>query len=78
MNTAEIIYQRSKVLPEPIAIEVLDFIGYLEQKALKISAFQKTDIEQGFGCAGYTGETKSLEDMEQAIADEIRQQWPQA
>lgn len=75
MNTAEIIYEKSKALPEPFALEVLDFIGYLEQKTLKASPFKTTDIEQGFGCAGYTGETKSLNDMEQAIADDIRQQW---
>jgi len=75
MNTAEIIYEKSKALPESFALEVLDFIGYLEQKKLKVSPFEKTNIEQGFGCAGYAGETKSLNDMEQAIADDIRQQW---
>ncbi|MCX7095810.1 MAG: DUF2281 domain-containing protein [Methylobacter sp.] len=75
MNTAEIIYEKSKALPESFALEVLDFIGYLEQKNLKASPFEKTDIEQGFGCAGYAGETKSLNDMEQAIADDIKQQW---
>lgn len=32
MNTAEIIYEKSKALPESFALEVLDFIGYLEQK----------------------------------------------
>ncbi len=75
MNTAEIIYEKAKALPESFALEVLDFIGYLEQKNLKASPFEKTDIEQGFGCAGYAGETKSLNDMEQAIADDIKQQW---
>lgn len=75
MNTAEIIYEKSKALPESSAQEVLDFIGYLEQKTLKTSPFKKTDVEQGFGCAGYTGEAKSLEDMEQAIADDVRDQW---
>ncbi|MCK9621242.1 MAG: DUF2281 domain-containing protein [Methylobacter sp.] len=78
MNTAEIIYEKSKALPESFALEVLDFIGYLEQKKLKASPFKKTDVEQGLGCAGYTGETKSLNDMEQAIANDIRQQWHQA
>lgn len=78
MNTAEIIYEKSKALPESFALEVLDFIGYLEQKTLKASPFQKTDIDQGFGCADYTGEPKSLKDMEQAIADDIRQQWHKA
>lgn len=78
MNTAEIIYEKSKALPESFALEVLDFIGYLEQKTLKSSPFKKTDIEQGLGCAGYTGETKSLKDMEQAIADDIRRQWHKA
>jgi len=42
MNTAEIIYEKSKALPESFALEVLDFIGYLEQKKLKVSPFEKT------------------------------------
>ena len=32
MSVAEQIYQEAKRLPEPIAREVLDFIGYLEAK----------------------------------------------
>lgn len=32
MDIAEEIYQRARRLPEPIAYEVLDFIGYLELK----------------------------------------------
>ncbi|MGZ5075716.1 MAG: DUF2281 domain-containing protein [Methylobacter sp.] len=75
MNTAEIIYEKSKTLPESFAQEVLDFIVYLEQKTLKTSPFKKTEVEQGFGCAGYTGEAKSLEEIEQAIEDDVRQQW---
>ncbi|MGZ5007096.1 MAG: DUF2281 domain-containing protein [Methylobacter sp.] len=75
MNTAEIIYEKSKALPESFAQEVLDFIVYLEQKTLKTSPFKKTEVEQGFGCAGYTGEAKSLEEIEQAIEDDVRQQW---
>lgn len=75
MNTAEIIYEKAKALPESFALEVLDFIGYLELKTVKASPFKKADIESGLGCAGYTGETKSVNDMNQAIADDIRQQW---
>lgn len=78
MNTAEIIYEKSKNLPESYAQEVLDFIGYLQEKRLKESPFQKTDIEQGFGCANYHGKTKSLQEMEQAIANEIKLQWNKA
>lgn len=40
--------------------------------------FKKMDIELRFGCAGYTGKTKSLNDMDQAIDDDIRQQWHKA
>lgn len=32
MNTAEIIYDQVKTLPEPLAREVLDFVGYLKGK----------------------------------------------
>jgi Protein of unknown function (DUF2281) len=35
MNTAELIYQKSQKLPEPIINEVLDFIDFLEYKYLK-------------------------------------------
>lgn len=33
MNTAEMIYEQVKTLPEPLAREVLDFVGYLTMKA---------------------------------------------
>jgi hypothetical protein len=32
MNTAELIYEQVKGLPEPVAREVLDFVGYLRTK----------------------------------------------
>lgn len=32
MNLADKIHQHAQRLPEPLAREVLDFIGYLEQK----------------------------------------------
>ncbi|MGQ0594256.1 MAG: hypothetical protein ACT4QB_16895 [Gammaproteobacteria bacterium] len=32
MNTAELIYEQVKALPEPLAREVLDFVGYLRTK----------------------------------------------
>ena len=33
MSTAELVYERVKALPEPLAREVLDFVGYLAMKA---------------------------------------------
>ncbi len=32
MTIAELIYQETKALPEPMAREVLDFIGYLKER----------------------------------------------
>lgn len=32
MNTAEMVYEQVKALPEPLAREVLDFVGYLVMK----------------------------------------------
>ena len=32
MTIAELIYEQSKQLPEPLAQEVLDFVGYLRLK----------------------------------------------
>ena len=43
MNTAELIYEKSKQLPEPVACQVLDFISYLEQKETKTSS-QNTNV----------------------------------
>lgn len=33
MNTAEIIYERTKNLPEPLAREVLDFVNFIALKS---------------------------------------------
>lgn len=32
MSIAEIVYEQVKALPEPLAREVLDFIGYLRER----------------------------------------------
>ncbi|TAN65429.1 MAG: DUF2281 domain-containing protein [Methylobacter sp.] len=32
MNTADLIYQESQILPENLRAEVLDFIGYLKTR----------------------------------------------
>jgi hypothetical protein len=32
MNAAELVYEQVKSLPEPLAREVLDFIGYLRER----------------------------------------------
>jgi hypothetical protein len=32
MNTAELIYQEAKTLPDNLGAEVLDFIGYLKSR----------------------------------------------
>ncbi len=33
MNTAELIYQKAKILPEVEARKILDFMGFLENQA---------------------------------------------
>lgn len=43
--------------------------------ALKpIKPYRETNIEDVIGCMGYSGPTKSLEDMEAAIAKGVREQ----
>jgi len=37
--------------------------------------FAATSVEEGLGCTGYRGPAKSLEDMEAAIATDLRQRW---
>jgi hypothetical protein len=32
MSIAELVYEQVKALPEPVAREVLDFIGYLRER----------------------------------------------
>ena len=46
MNTAELIYEKAKQLPEPVANQVLDFITYLEQKQTenKQTSSQNTNV----------------------------------
>lgn len=53
MNTAELIYQETQVLPENLRVEVLDFIGYLKTRYAidnnQIDTQQKiTELETAF------------------------------
>jgi hypothetical protein len=47
MTTAELIYQKSQKLPEPIINEVLEFIDFLEYKYLKNkqSSVSNTEVD---------------------------------
>ena len=45
MNTAELIYQESQILPENLRIEVLEFIGYLKNRyAIQSESVDKAAI----------------------------------
>ena len=46
MNTAELIYQKSKQLPEPIAVELLHYLEFLENRYLLQSEQETLDILQ--------------------------------
>ena len=37
--------------------------------------FPPTRLEDGLGCAGYKGPVKTLEEMDEGIAAELRRQW---
>jgi AbrB family looped-hinge helix DNA binding protein len=37
--------------------------------------FPPTRLEEGLGCAGYTGPAKTLEEMDEGIAAELRETW---
>ena len=37
--------------------------------------FPPTRLEDGVGCAGYSGPPKTLSDMEQGVLEDIRQKW---
>lgn len=37
--------------------------------------FPPTRLEQGVGCTGYQGPAKTIEEMEEGIAADIRRQW---
>lgn len=40
-----------------------------------LNCFAATDLKSGLGCAGYKGVTKSLEEMQAAIDDEVARAW---
>ena len=43
MNTAELIYQEAKTLPDHLGAEVLDFIGYLKSRHPMVDETPATD-----------------------------------
>ena len=47
MNTAELVYEQVKALPEPLAREVLDFVGYLAMKAHREEIGDLVAAQQG-------------------------------
>lgn len=56
MNLAETIYQKSLDLPEDKAIEVIDFIDFIKNRARPVESFkQKPSIYQAFEEAGLIG-----------------------
>ncbi|MGH8611449.1 MAG: hypothetical protein ACREYF_05235 [Gammaproteobacteria bacterium] len=59
MNTAERIYEQVKGLPEPLAREVLDFVGYLRAK-----------LEHGDVMALILAQQQSLADIWDNTADD--------
>jgi exonuclease V gamma subunit len=46
MNTAELIYQKSQKLPEPIVIELLHYLEFLESKYIPQNAQETLAILQ--------------------------------
>lgn len=47
MNTAELVYQQVKALPESLAREFLDFVGYLAMKARREEIGDLVAAQQG-------------------------------
>lgn len=39
------------------------------------SCFPATDLEEGLGCAGYTGAPKSVEEMKEGIDEALKREW---
>lgn len=39
------------------------------------SPFPATTLEAGLGCTGYTGDVKSIKEMDEALVAELRSQW---
>lgn len=40
-----------------------------------LNCFAATDLKSGLGCTGYKGVTKSLEEIQAAIDDEVARAW---
>jgi len=63
MNTAEKIFEEVRTLPESVAREVLDFVGYLKAKRAehpKVEAADMSEFDQ-FGAVFERGETTEPE-----------------
>lgn len=46
MKTTDIIIEQVKALPDPLAREVLDFIGYLKQRGERLETNNLMDAQQ--------------------------------
>lgn len=62
-------------LPPTSRREVFDFVDYLAHRSDDKTMFPRKSIEEVAGCLPYHGTAKTTQEMDDAIADGVRQQW---
>jgi hypothetical protein len=63
MNTAELIYEKSKQLPESVAHQVLDYLEFLESK------YHQPDISETLSVLQNVSLMKQIENSEKTFAN---------
>lgn len=63
MNTAELIYEKSKKLPESVAHQVLDYLEFLENK------YHQSDISETLSVLQNVSLMKQIENSEKTFAN---------
>jgi hypothetical protein len=63
MNTAELIYEKSKQLPESVAHQVLDYLEFLESK------YHQSDISETLSVLQNVSLMKQIENSEKTFAN---------
>jgi len=64
-----------KVLSEESRHEVLDFADYLAHKNESHREFPEKSIQEVAGCLPYTGNAKTIEEMDYAVARGVKRKW---
>ena len=69
MSIADLVYEQVKRLPDPLAREVLDFVGYIRARASEHERLMAEAQEHSRKLADDPKEKKSLDELESIQAE---------